>query len=175
LFPYTTLFRSEQSRAAEEHVLNPGDRHDVELHRLLEHPHLARVDTQRVARLQVVDDDLAVQSHPRLALPGQLLETKAGPSENARAQALLETDRELDAKGRAQEAVPVNHVTRSGRDLHGEDLTRELRREGKESRTSDGRVLRHEKRAAGERAPEGAHKPTLLASHRRAGLHLDRH
>src|SRR5881397_2327516 len=79
----------EQARAAEEHVLDPGHGDDVELDRLLVHADLARMDAQGVARLQVVDDDLAVQLDPGPALSRQALHAETGAAEDTGAQPLL--------------------------------------------------------------------------------------
>src|SRR5712691_2486741 len=154
----------EEAAAAEESVLDARDGGDIELHRLLVHPDVAGMHAQGVAGLQVVSHDLAVELAPGRALSLQSLHAKTGAAEYARAQPLLEADRELDANRRAHEAVAVNHVALAWRDLHGQDLPRKLGREGEEPGTSDRRVLRHEQGAAGNRATERAHESTLLPS-----------
>src|SRR5438874_11335437 len=102
--------REKDAVAAEQRVLDAGDGGDVELHALLVHADMPGVDPQRVARLQVVGDDLAVELHPGAALALQALHAKAGAAEDAGAQLLLETDRELHARSPAHEAVAVHHV-----------------------------------------------------------------
>ncbi len=111
------------------------------------------MDAKRVAWLEVVDDDLAVQLDPGRALAGEPLQAKAGAAEDAGAQALLEADGELHAGCGAHEAVAVDHVALVRRDLHGEDLAGELGGEGEQPWTSGGAVLGHEKGAARDRAP----------------------
>src|SRR5882762_10245239 len=101
----------EEPRATEERVLDAGNCRDVERDRLLEHADMPRVDAQRVAWLQVVNDHLAVQLHPRRSLTLQPLHAKAGASEDPGTQSLLEPDRELHADGGAHETVAVDHVT----------------------------------------------------------------
>src|SRR5438105_6036528 len=130
---------------------------------------------QGVARLQVVDDDLTVQGDPCLPLPRQLLQAKSGAAEDARAEALLEADRKLDSELRAEEAMAMDHVTLTGRDLKRQDLARQRGRKGEESRSSPRRVFRHEQCAAGHSPTERTEKAALLAADRRSGLHLDRH
>ena len=133
------------------------------------------MNAQRVARLQVVHDDLAVQLHPCVALPGQPLHAKSRAAEDARTQSLLKADRELDPDVGAHEAVPVNEVAVAGRDVQGDDLPRQLGGESEEPRPTDRGVFGHEQGAAGERAADRTDEPTLLPAHRRARLHLNRH
>src|SRR5882672_10099706 len=102
--------REEDAVTAEQRVLDSRDGGDVELHALLVHADMPGVNTQRVAWLQVVRDDLAVELHPGLALSLKALHAKAGAAEDAGAKPLLETDRELHARGRAHEAVPMHEV-----------------------------------------------------------------
>src|SRR5207248_4977883 len=161
----------EQARTAEEHVLDAGHGHDVELHRLLKHTDLARMHAQGVARLQVVDDDLTVEGNPRLPLPRQLLQPKSGAAEDARAEALLKADGELDADLGAEEAMAMDHVALTGGDLKRQDLARQLGRKGQESGSSHRRVFGHEQRAAGHSPAESTEKAALLAADRRSGLH----
>src|SRR5437667_12208957 len=97
--------------------------------------------TQRVAWLQVIDDNLAVQRDPALALTGQLLQAKARAAEDAGAETLLESDRKLHTDRGAQEAVPVDHVALPGCDLQRQDLARKLGRECKQAGPTHGRVL----------------------------------
>ena len=130
---------------------------------------------QRVAGLEVVHHDLAVQLHPRVALAGQPLHAKAGASEDACAESLLKTDRELHAGRRAHEAMAVNHVSVARRDLQREDLPGKLGREREQARPADRCVLGHEQRAAGDRSAERAEEAALLAARRRGRLHLDGH
>src|SRR5579859_3951007 len=59
----------EDAVTAEQGVLDARHGGDVELHRLLVHADVTGVHAQRVARLQVVDDHLAVELDPRLPLP----------------------------------------------------------------------------------------------------------
>jgi hypothetical protein len=54
----------EDPVAAEEHVLDAGDSRDAELDSLLEHADVPGVHADGVARLEVVDDHLAVQLNP---------------------------------------------------------------------------------------------------------------
>src|SRR6267378_4655573 len=96
-----------------------------------------------IARLQVVDDNLAVQSNPGLTLPGQLLKPKARAAEDSRAQALLKTDRKLDSDLSAKESMAMDHVALAGRDLQRQDLARQLGREGQKPWSAYSRVLRH--------------------------------
>src|SRR5260370_17817171 len=100
----------EEPAAAEESVLDARDSGDVELHRLLVHADMAGMHSQCVAGLQVVSHDLAVELDPGRALALQSLHAKTGAAEYARAQPLLEADRELDADRRAHESVAWNHV-----------------------------------------------------------------
>src|SRR6266571_6124017 len=167
--------RQEDAVAAEQRVLDARDGGDVELHALLVYADVPRVDPQGVARLQVICDDLAVELYPGAALALQALHAKAGAAEYAGAESLLETDRELHARGRAHEAVTVHEVAGRRRDLHRQDLARELGREGEQPRAAGRRVLGHEERAAGDRPPEGAEETALLPAGRGRRLHLDRH
>src|ERR1700730_1814421 len=91
----------------EKGVLDAGDRGDVELHGLLVHANVARVYAQRVACRQVVNDHLAVKLHPRLTLALEALHPETGSAEDAGAEPLLESDRELHADRCAHEAVPM--------------------------------------------------------------------
>src|SRR5713101_5896522 len=100
----------EYSVTTEESVLDARDRGDVELHRLLVHPDVARVHAQRVARLEVVDDDLAVELHPGLTLALQALHAEARTAKDAGAEPLLKADRELHAGGGADEPMSMDHV-----------------------------------------------------------------
>src|SRR5713226_8810848 len=140
----------EQAAAAEERVLDARDGGDVELHRLLVHADMARMHAQGVAGLQVVSHDLAVELDPGRPLALQSLHAKTGAAEYARTQPLLEADRELDANRRAHEAVAVNHVALAWRDLHRQDLPRQLGREGEQPGTADRRVLGYEQSATGD-------------------------
>src|SRR5690349_23649216 len=85
----------EKALAAEEHVLDSGHGHDVELHRLLEHPDVARMHAQGVAGLQVIGHDFTVELDPGLALTLQALHAKTGAAEHAGPESLLKADREL--------------------------------------------------------------------------------
>src|SRR6266545_4985155 len=97
---------------------------------------LSWMHAQGVARLEVVDHDLAVQLDPRQALAREPLHAKPGAAEHAGAQPLLKRDRELHADRRAHETVPVDQVAVPRRDLEGHDLPWQLRREGEQSRTT---------------------------------------
>src|SRR5882672_11056383 len=83
--------REKDAVAAKQRVLDAGHGGDVELHALLVHADMPGVNTQRVARLQVVRDDLAVELYPGLALSLKALHAKAGAAEDAGAEPLLET------------------------------------------------------------------------------------
>src|SRR5438093_8001034 len=116
--------REKDAVAAEQRVLDAGDGGDVELHALLVHADVPGVDPQRVARLQVVGDDLAVELHPGAALALQALHAKAGAAEDAGAKLLLETDRELHARSPAHEAVAGTNVPGRRLTSHGRVLPR---------------------------------------------------
>src|ERR1700752_4984637 len=118
--------REEQALAAEQHVLDARHGHDAELHRLLEHPDVAWMDAKRVPGLEVVGDNLPAQLAPGLPLTLQPLQPEAGAAEDAGAEALLKADRELHAWGGAHDPVPVTQVALARRDLHREDLSRQL-------------------------------------------------
>jgi len=122
------------------------------------------MNAQRVARLQVVHDHLAVELNPGLALSLEPLQAKPGASENPRTQPLLEADRELDPDGGSHEAVAMNHVALARRDLQGQDLARQLGGKRKQAGATDRRVLGHEERAAGHRAAVRTKQATLLAA-----------
>src|SRR5258706_10457821 len=130
----------EDAVAAEERVLDARDRGDVELPRLLVHAYVSRVPAQRVACLQVVHHDLAMQLHPRMALTLKSLHAKPGAAEDSRAEPLLKADRELDTGCAAHEAVTVDHVAVIRRYLQGQDLAGQLRSKREEARSADGRV-----------------------------------
>src|SRR4029077_6928378 len=68
----------EEARPAEERVLDSWNRGDAELHRFLEHADVTRVDAQRVASLEVIGDDLAVQLDPGMSLALQSLHRETG-------------------------------------------------------------------------------------------------
>ena len=102
--------------------------------------------------------------HPRVPLTLQALHGEPGAAEDTGAQPLLESDRELHARRRAHEAVPVTHVALSGCDFQGQDLTRQLGGKRQQSRTTDCGVLRHEESATRNCAAERAHESALLAA-----------
>src|SRR5450756_1807696 len=60
--------RQEETRAAENRILDARDRRDVEANRLLVHADVARVNAQCVASLKVVRDHLTMELDPGLAL-----------------------------------------------------------------------------------------------------------
>src|SRR5438046_5580827 len=103
-----------------------------------------------------------------LTLAGEPLHPKPGAAEDSGAQALLESDRELDPHSRAHEAMPMDHVAVARGDVKGQDLTWKLARERQQSGAADGRVLGHEKRASGHRPAERAQESALLSAHRRS-------
>ena len=117
----------EDAVPAEELVPDALDRGDAEAHRLLEEADVTRVDTQRLAGDEVVDDDLSTQLDPGASLPVDRLEAEAVAAEDPRPEALLEAERELDAVGAGDEGVAVGTEARPGLggDVDGEDLPRQ--------------------------------------------------
>src|SRR5581483_2771227 len=112
-------------------------------------------------RREVVLDDVAVQLDERAAAAGEALEDEAGAAEDARAEALLQVDAELDAGVAADEAVPVDGVlaAAAAADLDLADLARRLRGERHGALAGVDRVRRHEEGAAAERALRRAEQP----------------
>src|SRR6202043_3655099 len=80
----------EDPVTAEDLVLDPLDRRDRELHRVLEQSDVGRMYPQALTGLQVVGDDLAAEE------PGS--------------EALLEADGELHAADAAHEGVTVSQI-----------------------------------------------------------------
>src|SRR4029079_5609499 len=113
-------------------------------HLRLEHPDMAGVDAEQLAWRQVEHANLAVEFHPRLTRPAQLLQDEALTAEDAGPELLLEADRELDALGRTQEPAALDHQLPARRHLHRQDLTGHLGRERDRSGAVPGAELRHE-------------------------------
>ena len=112
---------------------------------------VARVHPERVAGLEVVRNHLSMKLDPGLALTDQALHPEAGAPEDAGAEFLLETDGQLDAFGRAQEAVALDHQLAAGLHLHRQDLAGHLRRERDGAAAGLRTELRHEDPAARDR------------------------
>jgi hypothetical protein len=145
------------------------------LHCVLEQADMGGMNTQVLARLQVVDEDFAAELAPRLTLAGDLLEPEAVTPEEAGSEALLKAHRELHAADAAHERVTVAEVAhpRLGRDVDREDLPGQARRERDHAGCALRGELAHEDRAAAdgtlEHAPDAA-----TAAHLRRRLHDDR-
>ena len=155
--------REEQPLPAEQLVLDPGHHLDVEGHLRLEHPDVAGVHAEDLARLEVANDDLAVQLDPRLRRPAHLLQQESLAAEDAGPELLLEPDRELDPLRRAQEAAALDHQLAAGLHLDRHDLPRHLGRERDLPGAVRDAELRHEDAAATDRALEHAHQPLAPA------------
>src|SRR5204863_9151118 len=119
-----------------------------------------------------VDRSLTVPLPEGAALAPEVLHPKAGAAEDAGAQALLETDSELDARQGALEAVAVDHVAGAGADLERQDLAGQLGGEGDQALASLGPVLGHEDGAARHGAAEDAEEAAGLAAGRSGGAEV---
>src|SRR5664280_3619384 len=103
--------RGDEEPVAPEHlVLDTRNGPDGEIHALGECAHVARVDPERHAGLEVVGEHLTGQLQPRLTLAGQVLEEEAHAPEECAPKLLLHGDGCLDPLRAAQKARPVDEV-----------------------------------------------------------------
>ncbi len=86
------------------------------------------MNAQIFAGLKVARDQFAGEFEPGNTLSAESLQQEAISAENARAQRLLKTHANLNLRGRAEEAVAMDHVFVSGRDFDGNDVPGEFGR-----------------------------------------------
>ena len=75
----------ENAVATKDHVANPGNSRDAEIHPGLEHTHVSGMDSDRFARREIVGDDFATELNKGFAVTCQFLQKKTVAAKNARA------------------------------------------------------------------------------------------
>ena len=164
----------EQPVAAEDLVLQPGHGRQLVGDGPVEQADVARMDAQRLARLELVLRELAAERDPRVARAAEPLQHEAEAAEQARPDLPgVEGGRELAAVGAGEEAAPLNGVGVPGAERHVDDRAGQARREHRHAGRGRGRVLRHEERAAAERALRSVPDPVGAGEGGRR-LELDR-
>src|SRR5579864_9083004 len=101
------------------------------------------VNSQSFSRLQVAHDEFTGEFEPGRSLAAELLQQEAVATENARSERLLEADRNLNLRGRAQKAVAMNHVFVSRRDFDRHDVAGQFGGKGQLTTRTDGPIFRH--------------------------------
>ena len=162
----------EDTVTAEEHVLDARDRGDLEVHIRVEGADVAGMDTQDLSGLKIFDHQLTRKLQPGRALTAHTLQDEAAATKDTGTQRLLEADAELYLRGRTEEAVPMDQVLVTGRNLHRNDVSRNLGRKSHLARIVEGPVLGHEERSAAGHTLDRAEE-TAAASELRMSLHLD--
>src|SRR6185437_4893383 len=162
----------EQTVAAKNHVLNATNSRDLKRHAGLKCTDMSRMHPQVLAGCEIAHNELAGKLQPRDALPTETLEQEAAAAEDARAERLLEADRNLDLRRRAQEPVAMDHVLVPGRDFNRNDVSGQLGGERNLARRADGAIFGHEQRSAASHALQHAEEASAAGELRVRG-HLD--
>ena len=157
----------ENALAAEEHVFDARNAFDLHGAARVHGGEIAGVDDNGLTGLQVVFLHMAVKFAEDRACAGELLENEALAAEEARAELLLEEDRELDAGLAREEPALLHDQFSAGGDLKGTDIAREARSKSDQTRAALGGVAVLEHRLACKHAAEG-----LANAAARGGLHL---
>ena len=128
---------------------------------------MAGVDAQQLARLQLLDEDLAVEVDKGAAGAGQALQYEALAAEEACAEPLAEVHVQIDALVGTHEGVLLHNVRLPVGQIKIEDLAGELRGKGNLALAPFDVVVNDKERFAGEGAFE--HLPQTAAG---IGVHL---
>src|SRR5579862_3133782 len=152
--------REEEAIATEDHVAQAADHGDLKRDAALECADVSGVDEKCFAGTEIAHNQLAGELQPGGALAADLLQQEAGAAENARAEGLLESDADADARGGAEESVTMDHVFVAGGDFDRDDVAGHMGGKGQLAGAAEGAVLGHEEAAAADNPLQRDRKST---------------
>src|SRR5690349_20165924 len=121
---------------------------------------MTRMNAERFTGAQILDHQFPRKLEPGSALAADMLKDETASAKDSRAQRLLESDANLNLRGRAKKPMAVNHVFMARADLDRHNVSGKFCRKRQFARPTHGAIFGHEKRSAAcdalQRAPDAS-------------------